>query len=353
MRSVPARFVALAAIALIFSAAPQAGFGQVIPKPRPAITDGKVDSKPPKKAAKTEKTEKTEVAKVDHGSVYLLRGLANIFSLGMNTLGEELEKRGVDTVVTNHSYGFSIVDKLAKQYEADKSILPIILIGHSLGGNKTLAMAAKLAEKNIPVRLVVIFDATRAQPVPVNVQEVLNLVKPGSVGVKVAGAPGYAGVIENQEVSGPGIGHISIDKSKKLHAEVIEKVLAVLAEDPAKKKAPKKKPVIEQPVATLPDAKAPETTPPEEKKPEVTETKAPEATETKPPEATETKATETAKPPESTEAKAPEATDTKAPETTGTTASEPAKTEAAKTETPVVIPEAKPATTPAAPVATN
>ncbi len=38
-----------------------------------------------------------------------------------------------------------------------------------------MAMAQKLAEKNIPVRLVVIFDATRAPPVPLNVKEVLNL----------------------------------------------------------------------------------------------------------------------------------------------------------------------------------
>ena len=237
MRAMPVKLVALAAVAFALSFAPEAGFGQssppVIPKPRPVITETKADSKP-------QKTTKAEtVAKIDHGSIYLLRGLANIFSLGMNTLGEELKKRGVDTVVTNHSHGLTIVDKLAKQYETDKSILPIILIGHSLGGNKTLSMAEKLAEKNIPVRLVVIFDATRAPPVPLNVQEVLNLVKPGSVGVKVAGAPGYAGVIENQEVSGPGIGHISIDKSKTLHAEVIDKILGIFAEKPAKAKKKK------------------------------------------------------------------------------------------------------------------
>ena len=326
MRAVPVRFVALAAVAFALSAVPDTGYGQVIPKPRPAITESKADGKVRPKVEKAKK--------LDHGSVYLLRGLANIFSLGMNTLGEELEKRGVDTVVTNHSHVLTIVEKLAKQYETDKSILPIILIGHSLGGNKTLSMAAKLAEKNIPVRLVVIFDATRAPPVPLNVQEVLNLVKPGSVGVKVAGAPGYAGVIENQEVSGPGIGHISIDKSKQLHAEVIEKVLAVLSEDQApKKKAPKKKPGIEQPVARAPETPLPETATPEAKTPEITETKTPEA-EAKTPEATEAKAPET-------EAKTPEVTETKAPETETKT---PEVTEAKAPEAvpPVVVPEAKP-----------
>jgi hypothetical protein len=318
MRAVPARLVALAAVAFVLFAVPDASFGQVIPKPRPTVTESKADGK-----AGT----KVEKAKTfDHGSVYLLRGLANIFSLGMNTLAKELEERGVDTVVTNHSHGFEIVDKLVKQYETDKSTLPIVIIGHSLGGNKTLTMAARFAEKNIPVRLIVIFDATVAYPVPPNVQEVLNLYKPKSVGVVVAGAPGFAGVIDNKDVSDiPGVGHISIDKSKQLHAEVIEKVLAVLSEDQVpKKKAPKKKPVIiEQPVATAPETPPPETVSPEAKTPEVTATTPPE-TEAKTPEVTGTTPSETkAKTPEVTEAKVPEAV------------------------TPPVIPEAKPAETPA------
>ena len=35
--------------------------------------------------------------------VYLLRGLMNIFSLGMDSLAEELSKRGVYATVSNHS----------------------------------------------------------------------------------------------------------------------------------------------------------------------------------------------------------------------------------------------------------
>jgi hypothetical protein len=309
------RLVALTAIVVAtLGASGQTVFGQAIPKPRPAITE----TTPPKATAPkpAPAVTETKAAEIDHGSVYLLRGLANIFSLGMNTLAKELEERGVDAVVTNHSHGFEIVDKLAKRYETDKSILPIILIGHSLGGNKTLTMAARLAEKNIPVRLVVIFDATVAVPVPLNVEEVLNLVKPKSVGVLVAGVPGYSGVIKNQEVSGPGIGHISIDKSKKLHDEVIEKVLAVLSEEPAKKPVAKKKPKAKPPEVAA-------------KPPEVTETKPPEVTEPKPPVVTE-------KPPEVPETKAPEVTEVKPPEAT---------------KPPEVAPEAKalvPETPPAA-----
>lgn len=196
----------------------QAAHAQVIPRPRPEISN-------------------RSAAKIDHGTVYLFRGLANIFSLGMNTLAEELNERGVVTTVKNHSHALRLADELAKKYKTDASVPPIIIIGHSLGANVALTMSARLAEKDVPVRLVVLFDATVPHRVPPNVQEVLNLHKPSSVGVAVAGAPGFKGIIDNQDVSDiPGVGHISIDKSKKLHAEVIEKVMSVLAEKPRRRK---------------------------------------------------------------------------------------------------------------------
>src|SRR5262245_1848045 len=64
--------------------------------------------------------------------VYLLRGLMNIFSLGMDSLAEELDKRGVHTTVSNHSEWQSLADLAASNYKAGKED-PIILIGHSLG----------------------------------------------------------------------------------------------------------------------------------------------------------------------------------------------------------------------------
>ena len=97
--------------------------------------------------------------------------------------------------------------------------------------NEALQASARLGKKGIPVRLVVLFDATVDIPVPLNVQEVLNLHKPSRFGLAVEGAPGYTGTIENTDVSDiDGIGHISIDKSKKLHAIVVAKVLSVFAE---------------------------------------------------------------------------------------------------------------------------
>lgn len=196
----------------------EAAASQVIPRPRPNVAV-------------------RSVAEIDHGTVYLFRGLANIFSLGMNTLADELNERGVATLVRNHSHALRLADQLAKKYKTDPSVPPIIIIGHSLGANAALTMSARLAEKDVPVRLVVLFDATVPHRVPPNVEEVLNLHKPSRVGVAVAGAPGFKGTIDNKDVSDiPGVGHISIDKSKKLHAEVVEKVLGVIAEKRLRKK---------------------------------------------------------------------------------------------------------------------
>ena len=50
--------------------------------------------------------------------VYLLRGLMNIFSLGMDTLATELDRRGVYTTVDNHADWESLADGAAARYKA-------------------------------------------------------------------------------------------------------------------------------------------------------------------------------------------------------------------------------------------
>src|SRR5579863_5763092 len=97
--------------------------------------------------------------------VYLFRGLADIFSLGMDTLAEELNKRGVDATSHSHSDWKLIAERAAVNYRAGKEG-PIILIGHSLGADAVMEMADYLGDKGVAVALVVPFDATQSFPVP-------------------------------------------------------------------------------------------------------------------------------------------------------------------------------------------
>jgi alpha-beta hydrolase superfamily lysophospholipase len=159
--------------------------------------------------------------------VYLLRGLLNIFSLGMDTLAEELKRRDVDATV--HGYGDwqTLADQAAADYKAGKEA-PIILIGHSLGADSVMEMAAYLGRKGVPVALVVPFDCTKSFAASDNVAHVLNLTHSGTL-TYIRGGPGFHGTLANVDVSSdPEIDHINIDKSLRLHARVVAEVLAVV-----------------------------------------------------------------------------------------------------------------------------
>jgi hypothetical protein len=157
--------------------------------------------------------------------VYLLRGLLNVFSLGMDTLSEELNRRGVYATVHNHTEWQALAESAAANYKAGKEG-PIIIIGHSLGADAVMDMAAYLGQKGVPVALVVPFDGTQTLTVPANVARVLNLTQRDYAYVR-RGA-GFHGSLANVNVSSdPNIDHLNIDKSARLHGRVISEVLSI------------------------------------------------------------------------------------------------------------------------------
>ena len=158
--------------------------------------------------------------------VYLFRGLADVFSLGMDTLADEINKRGVYATSHSHTDWKSIADRAAADYKAGKEG-PIILIGHSLGADAVMEMADYLGDKGVAVALVVPFDGTQSFPAPGNVGRVINFtqrdyayMRPGT---------GFRGSLSNVDLSAdPDIDHLNIDKSPQLHARVISEVLAIV-----------------------------------------------------------------------------------------------------------------------------
>ena len=140
--------------------------------------------------------------------VYLLRGLMNIFSLGMDTLGAELNKRGVYATVDNHAEWQALADGAASRYKAG-SEGPIILIGHSLGADAIMEMANYLGQKGVPVALVVPFDGTQSFYATSNVARVLNLTQRDYAYMRRG--PGFHGSLVNVDLSGdPKIDHLTI-----------------------------------------------------------------------------------------------------------------------------------------------
>jgi surfactin synthase thioesterase subunit len=88
-----------------------------------------------------------------HPHVYLFRGLADVFSTGMDTLADEPNKHGVHATSHSHTDWKAIADRAVADYKAKKEG-PIILIGHSLGADAAMeAWPIISATKEFQLRL--------------------------------------------------------------------------------------------------------------------------------------------------------------------------------------------------------
>jgi hypothetical protein len=175
--------------------------------------------------------------------VDLFRGLADIFSRGMDTLTEKLNRQGYLARVYSTSGWSSAARRIADQYSRGHRAI-IVLIGHSLGANATFDIANELDQQNIPVELIVTFDATSPRPVPKNVLHFVNLFQQNGFGKQVTGGPEFKGELTNIDLTADtGLSHTTIDKSPRLHMMVMNKIDEIVAKDLASRiKSKKKKP---------------------------------------------------------------------------------------------------------------
>lgn len=117
------------------------------------------------------------------GAIYAMRGgLGGVFSLGMNRIEDTFERDYHIHATSTIWYKFySLSDLIIKKYRSKEITGPIILVGHSLGGNDQIKVAKKLYEANVPVALLITVDAVSPLPIPPNVKEVLNIYQPSYI----------------------------------------------------------------------------------------------------------------------------------------------------------------------------
>jgi hypothetical protein len=158
-----------------------------------------------------------------HPHVYLMRGLLNIFSLGMDQLAAQIARNGIDASVYNHSVEETVVGTIVQKYRAGDHG-PYILVGHSLGADAVMVMAQQLNAQGVPVALVVPFDGTESYTAPANVSCVVNLTQ-RKYAYMQAGA-GFHGKLSNIDVSSDTtIDHVTIDKSPRLQAMALKEIV--------------------------------------------------------------------------------------------------------------------------------
>jgi hypothetical protein len=207
------RTVLVALAALLLLGAP--GWAKTIPNPVSRPDAGLV----------------TTVATQPNGRIFLLRGLLNVFSLGMDSLARKIRAKGLPAQVTNFTNWRGFATVLVNQYRTDKSLAPVVIIGHSLGADSSIDMANYLGANGVPVRLVVTFDGVHAgHSVGGGIAEVINYYKSDGVGKTIQAGSGFTGKLTNVDVSDrKGIDHLNIEKSPALHAEVLAKLQGIFA----------------------------------------------------------------------------------------------------------------------------
>jgi len=70
-----------------------------------------------------------------HDHVYLLRGFANVFSLGMDQIATKLEHQGIDTTVTNYVSWPTLAEEAAAEYKSGR-VRTIILVDERVAADE-------------------------------------------------------------------------------------------------------------------------------------------------------------------------------------------------------------------------
>jgi hypothetical protein len=155
----------------------------------------------------------------------------------MDDLANTLRAVGVDAVVINHSAWPQIADMLIKQRASGEYTGPIVLVGHSLGGDDVVRTAQALGAAGVPVDLLVPVDPVTPLEVPANVVRAINVYQANNGwGQPLRPAADFRGAFTNanlesnrRDLRESNTTHTSIDKGPKVHAEIIREVLKLRA----------------------------------------------------------------------------------------------------------------------------
>jgi hypothetical protein len=160
--------------------------------------------------------------------VYLLRGVLNIFSLGLDGIAEKLEAQGVPVTVINYLGWASLADEVAADYRSGR-VKTIILVGHSSGATVLPDMVERLSQQGAPVKLAIGLDSVFRTSLSGRVGRYVNYYVGSGNGEPVAPTKQLHGTLENVNVSNvPGVGHLTIEKSEIMQRRVIGDIDAVV-----------------------------------------------------------------------------------------------------------------------------
>ena len=169
------------------------------------------------------------------GEIYFMRGLANIFSLGLDAFAKEVSAMGIENCVFNHTHWQAVVNDIVERSYRNQVNEPVIIIGHSLGANIAPTMASQIGSQNIKVRYVVMMDPVEPTRVGFNVDEIINYYIPKSKDTKLYPKKNFNGLLTNMDLTywREGFDHFNIDEKLSLRREIRRRIDEVVSEEEA------------------------------------------------------------------------------------------------------------------------
>jgi alpha-beta hydrolase superfamily lysophospholipase len=161
--------------------------------------------------------------------VYLVRGLINIFSLGLDSVAERLRNQGINATVHNHIEWLGLTENAIDECKSG-SASQIILVGHSLGATAVIDMADRMSQAGVEASLVVSMDPVTRPTATGTMRKLINYYISNGVGQPVDRGPGFRGMLQNVDLKdNPEGGHIFLTNSTAMQQKIYSDVMASLA----------------------------------------------------------------------------------------------------------------------------
>ncbi len=164
--------------------------------------------------------------------VYFIRGAMNVFSAGMNQMADKLRARGINTKTLSNGQWSGVAANIIKRHKSGRVSFPIVIAGHSVGGQEAPKFNDMLAKAGIPVALVIGVDPGWAAPPPFTAgsPRVVNFWVGGTArGNPYKSRGGFTGTIQNVDIRAfSKADHVQIDKDPIVQSKIINLVLSVM-----------------------------------------------------------------------------------------------------------------------------
>jgi len=160
-----------------------------------------------------------------HRKVYLLCGLTNVLSPGLDQLAEELGKRNIDATIANHAFWESLAADAIQDCKSGR-VSSIVLVGHSLGASAAVSMAEQLERAGVRVALIVTLDPVAKTAVPGNVRLLKNFYLSSGVGTTVERGGHFHGMLQNVDMGRhTDLGHVSLTTAPSIQKQIMSDIV--------------------------------------------------------------------------------------------------------------------------------